>query len=123
MLVTSLKHYGVIGMKWKDHKYVVQEDKPGMPTVIRKQPFTMMPAYASGVERVKRMVSKSVVNTDDKPRKKKKRIKDLNRKQISNGQSIVSSMKMLMNKPLNKFVSDKPSIPLPRLISRVEQEN
>ena len=119
MLVTSLKHYGVIGMKWKDHKYVVPEDKPGMPTVIRKQPFTMMPAYASGVER---MVSKSVVNTDDKPRKKK-RMKDLNKKQISNGQSIVSSMNMLMNKPLNKFVSDKPSIPLPRLISRVEQEN
>ena len=121
MLVTSLKHYGAVGMKWKDHKYVMPEDKPGTPTVIRKQPLTMMPSYASGVERVKRMVSKSAVSTN-KPRKKK-RMKDLNKKQISNGQSIVSSMKMLMNKPLNKFVSDKPSIPLPRLISRVEQEN
>ena len=110
----EVKHYGVPGMKWKEHKL----PRPELPqiTVINRPPVFAEKKLDGSVRFMKpaRMVARAAA-VSSVVKKRKKKMKDVSKQSVSNGERIVSTMRTFMAKPVRQKPQERPVGVLPKL--------
>ena len=119
--MATLTHYGVKGMKWKEHriqpydpikahkKMVGYNDLPGDGVIIKK-PYNPVSAH-------KVVVGKNN-NDNDKvvtKKKKRKKLKNVSKTTVQSGQKVMSTMRSLLDKPISSIIRRRQSELLPKL--------
>lgn len=103
----ELQHYGVSGMKWKEH--IMRRPEPPVMNVINRPPVlpqkTSQPHFLSAVAMKQRGVAAR--------KKKHKKIKDVSSKAVTSAKSFISARPALMFKPIGEIQTKS----MPRRIS------
>ena len=119
--MATLTHYGVRGMKWKEHRIELPYD----PVKAHKKVVGTNDATSYGVILKKRYdtvsAHKVVVGSktsDEQPvvkKKKRKKLKKLYKTTTQSAQKVVSSMQSLLSKPISSVIRRRQSELLPKL--------
>lgn len=123
--MAELQHYGVRGMKWKEHK--MASDLPG-DTILRKPKLVIPGSHkfikptpkdlpGDGVVNKPRQILSTPVRSAVKmerakqllAKKKKRKYKDVSSKTVTSGRMMVSNMKPLLNQKISDFANIKVS--------------
>ena len=112
----EITHYGVRGMKWKEH-IIKREEQPNVniikhPSIIQDVKTGpgkfISPSIASKkiVINPARYMKKNMVG-DDAKTKRKRKMKEISPQMLSSGKKVVSSMAPLMSKTLSQIALPK----------------
>ena len=120
--MATITHYGVKGMKWKDHRI----ELPYEPVKAHKKMVGTNDITSDGVIIKKRYdpvsAHKVVVGKNDydgdkvvTKKKKRKKLKNVSKTTVQNGRKVVSTMRSLLDKPITSVIRRQQSELLPKL--------
>ena len=84
----EIKHYGVKGMKWDEHKIISPKIKPKLNMVSSKSDGVIMPTRSDLTKERQRQIASN--------------IKSIPKQVVQSGKKIISSMSNFMSKPIVK---------------------
>lgn len=111
----EVKHYGVPGMRWKEHK-MPRLEMPQAIAINNRPPIFAEKKIDGSVRFMKpaRMISRAA-SVSSVVKKKKKKMKDVSKQSVSNGERIVSTMQSFMARPAPQKLQEHPVGVIPKL--------